>query len=425
MSDEQHEQQHKAAEPKGSPVSRRAFVNAAALAGLGLAGAQASAQTRAESKRGRTGNSASDPGEENKPLLAENPDSNDPPFTDHGDVGAIWFSFDLVKKRLQGGGWTRQVTERELPTSKELAGVNMRLTAGSFRELHWHTADEWAYMITGDARVSCLQPDGKMFLDDVKAGDLWYFPAGLPHSIQGIGSDGCEFLLVFDEGDFSEDANFLLWYCLAHTPPEVVRKNMGWSEAEFDQLPSSELYIFEAPLPKSLEEDKQAIGGFLETENRYTFHLSGMPPAKTTAGGTVHIVDSTNFPVARNVAMGLVRIKPNGLRELHWHPSGSEWQFYLEGKGRMTVFKPGSRARTQDYNANDVGFVPTMAGHYIENTGTGDLVYLELFKTAKFQDVALNDWIARMPPEMAQAHLKLSAAAIAKVPQKKNEVLPA
>jgi cupin superfamily acireductone dioxygenase involved in methionine salvage len=62
----------------------------------------------------------------------------------------------------------------------------MRLTAGSFRELHWHRANEWAYMLTGKARASCLQTNGKMFLDNVEAGDLWYFPAGLPHSIQGL-----------------------------------------------------------------------------------------------------------------------------------------------------------------------------------------------------------------------------------------------
>ncbi len=168
-------------------VSRRAFVGAAAIVGVGIAGMQAVAQTRTEAKKGRTGNNASDPGEENKVLLAENPNSNDPPVTDHGDVGAIWYSFDLTKKRLQSGGWTHQVTERELPTSKDLAGVNMRLTAGSFRELHWHTENEWAYMITGTARVSLMQPDGKMFIDDVKAGDLWFFPAGYPHSIQGLG----------------------------------------------------------------------------------------------------------------------------------------------------------------------------------------------------------------------------------------------
>ncbi len=406
-------------------VSRRVFVGAAAAAGLGLAGVQALAQTRAEAKQGRTGDNASNPGEENKPLLAENPDSNEPPVTDHGDVGAVWYSFDLAKKRLQGGGWTHQVTERELPTSKELAGVNMRLTAGSFRELHWHTADEWAYMISGNARISLLQPDGKIFIDDIGPGDLWYFPAGFPHSIQGLSGNGCEFLLVFDDGKFSEEETFLLSDWLAHTPPEVLRKNMGWTDAEIDQLPPTELYIFKAPLPRSLDEDKKYIGEHLETETRYTFRPMEIAPYRATTGGDIRIVDSTNFNVSTKIAAGIIRIKPGGIREMHWHPSGSEWQFYISGKGRMTVFNSGGRARTMDFNPNDVGYVPTMAGHYIENTGTEDLVYLEMFKTDRYSDVSLNNWIKRVPPEMAEAHLKLAATAIAKVPGERSGVLPA
>ncbi len=425
MSDEQKEGERlpEGAAP-GSPVSRRAFVGAAAFAGMGVAGMQALAQTRAESKRGRTGNNPSDPGEENKALLEQNPNSNEPPVTDHGDVGPIWYSFDLTKKRLQGGGWTHQVTERELPTSTELAGVNMRLTAGSFRELHWHTSDEWAFMITGEARVSMLQPDGKLFIDDVKAGDLWYFPAGFPHSLQGIGKDGCEFLLVFDDGKFSEDETFLLSDWLAHTPPEIIQKNMGWTDADIDKLPPTELYIFEAPLPPSLEQDKRTVGANLETEVKYTYRLTDAPATKQTAGGEVRVVDSTNFPVSKNVAAGLVRLKPGGLRELHWHPNASEWQFYLQGQGRMTVFKPGGKARTMDFHANDVGFVPLMAGHYIENTGTDDLVFLEMFKAPRFEDFSLNNWIRRVPPEIAEAHLKLTAATIAKAPSERNEILP-
>jgi oxalate decarboxylase len=411
-------------ENEGSGVSRRTFVGAAALAGVGLVRMTAAAQTVEEVQAGKADGSDSDPGQENRALLDENPNSNMPPATDRGDVGAIWYSFDLAHKRLQAGGWTHEVTQRVLPTSKEIAGVNMRLTAGSFRELHWHTANEWAYMLTGKARVSVLQPDGKMFIDDVSAGDLWYFPAGFPHSVQGLEGPGCEFLLVFDEGDFSEDDTFLLTDWLAHTPPEILMKNMGWSKADIAQLPKTPLYIFESPLPKPLAADRQFLGSLLETENKYTFKMAPMPATKKTAGGEVRVVDSTNFPASKNIAAGLVRVKPGGMREMHWHPTGSEWQFYLAGKARMTVFNTASRARTMDFNANDVGFVPSMAGHYIENTGNDDLVFLEMFRAPKFSDVSLNDWIARMPPQMAQAHLKMAASAIQGVPQQKYEVLP-
>lgn len=417
-------------ETLAATISRRGLLNAGALcAGALTAGAltatAASAQTRQEQLAGRAGKSASDPGPENKTLLGDNPNANHPPFTDHGNPGPIWYSFDLSPKRIQGGGWTHQVTQRELPPSRDLAGVNMRLTSGSFRELHWHTANEWAIMLTGQARVSVLQPDGNMAIDDVEAGDLWYFPAGFPHSIQGLGADGCEFLLVFDEGGFSEDDTFLLSEFLAHTPPEIVRKNTGWSRQEFDRLPATELYIFEAPLPASLEEDRRFLGENLETRNKYTFKMASMPPTQKTAGGETRIVDSTNFPVAANIAAAMVTIKPGGIREMHWHPNVSEWQYWMRGKGRMTVVTTGAKARTMDFHPNDVGYVPSMAGHSIENTGTEDLVFLEMFKTSRYLDVSLNQWIARMPDSMAQAHLKLTAQTIRSAPQLKTAVLPA
>jgi len=133
-------------------LSRRTFlgVGSATLASAALA-SLSSGQERADTEKADKDNSLSDPGPENKPLLDENPNSNFPPPTDHGHIEPTWYSFDLTYKRVEEGGWTNEVTEKVLPNSKDLAGVRMRLTAGSFRELHWHTADEWAIMLYGNA----------------------------------------------------------------------------------------------------------------------------------------------------------------------------------------------------------------------------------------------------------------------------------
>jgi oxalate decarboxylase len=405
-------------------VSRRSFVGTAALASASLMSSAAIAQSRQQAESGRQGDNASDPGPENATLQGLNPNSNKPPFTDTGNPGPNWYSFDITPKRLEAGGWTHQVTERELPPSKDLAGVNMRLTAGSFRELHWHLADEWAIMLAGKSRVTIMQSDGKMFVDDIETGDLWYFPAGLPHSIQGLEGEGCEFLLVFDQGNFSEDDTFLLSEFLAHIPPEIVQKNMGWTREEWNQLPPTQLYIFEAPLPGPLEDDRRFLGENLETKNEYTFKMSKMAPTTTNTGGEVRIVDTSNFPVSANITAAQVTLKPGGIRELHWHPNVSEWQYWIKGKGRMTIVNAEGHARTMDFNANDVGFVPQMAGHYIENTGAEDLIFLEMFKTGRYLDISLNEWIARMPDKMAQAHLKLPISVIRRAPQTKINCLP-
>jgi oxalate decarboxylase len=383
----------------------------------------ADAQQRIITAQGEGDHSASDPGPENRAMLKENRSSNMPPSTDEGDVGPIWYSFDLAHKRIQEGGWTHQVTQRELPSSKDLAGVNMRLTAGSFRELHWHTADEWAIMLSGNARVSVLNPDGTVFLDDVAKGDLWYFPAGYPHSIQGLGPDGCEFLLVFNEGLFSEDDTFLLSQWLAHTPPSVL-STLGLDKTALAKLPTGSLYIFQSDLPKSLAEDRAAVGGRnAQSPLQYTFRMSSMAPTVSTAGGNARIVDSRNFPVAKNIAAAMLTIRPGGIREMHWHPNAPEWQYYIAGRGRMTVFVPVGQARTMDFKANDIGYVPAMAGHYIENTGDTDLVVLEMFKAHQFEDVSLNSWLRHLPPEMVTSHLGINATQIEAIPAAKMEFI--
>jgi oxalate decarboxylase len=412
--------------PSAGGISRRSFLGAgsAALAGAAALGTSAYAQSRQTTEKGLKDHSFSNPGPENTVLSHLNPSSNTPPPTDHGTVEPIWYSFNLTHKRVQEGGWTNQVTQRELPSSTDVAGVRMRLTPGSYRELHWHTANEWAFMFYGHARVTVLNPDGTIFIGDVGKGDLWFFPSGFPHSIQGLGPDGCEFLLVFDEGLFSEEDTFLLSDWVAHTPPDVLSKNFGLGESAIAKLPTHPLYIFPSQVPPSLDQDIAAVGGkAVLSPINYTFQMEAMPPTKTTPGGEARVVDSRNFPASKTIAAGLVRVKPGGMRELHWHPNANEWQFYISGKARMTVFAAQSDAHTMDFNEADVGFVPKSAGHYIENTGNTDLVFLEIFKTSEFQDVSLNNWLRHLPPEMVTAHLNLDAAEIRKIPATKLEIL--
>ena len=406
--------------------SRRSFLglSSAAIATAAFVGLTANAQEKASTQKAEHDHSSSNPGQENRGLLALNPNSNTPPPTDHGDLVPLWYSFDLVKKRVEEGGWTHEVTQRVLPSSKDIAGVQMRLTAGSYREMHWHTADEWAYVLTGNARVTVMNPDGTMFIGDVSEGDLWLFPAGYPHSIQGLGPDGTEFLLVFNQGMFSEDGTMLLSETVAHIPPEVLAKNTGLDTSVFAQTPGAPLYIFPGTLPHSLQQDKTEIGGEqVASKYQYIFHMRSMQPTTSSKAGEVRIVDSRNFPVSRKVAGALLIIKPGHMREIHWHPNAAEWQYWISGKGRMTVFFPVDNARTMDYNTNDVGFVPSNAPHYLENTGDTDLVVLELFASDQFMDVSLNQWLRRVPSEMLKAHLNIDKETAMKIPAEKLELV--
>jgi oxalate decarboxylase len=407
---------HEFHRPYGRPMdmSRQEFL----AAGAALAAGGGSLRSGApEPVRGNEG--ATILGPRNRAVERENPDLVAPPSTDAGTVPNLKFSFDAAHVRLGTGGWAREVTVRELPVATQLAGVNMRLDPGGIRELHWHKQAEWSFMLAGRARITAVDAEGRNFIDDVGAGDIWNFPAGIPHSIQGL-AEGCEFLLVFDDGSFAENSTFLLTDWFAHTPRALLAKNFGVPESAFADIPldvDRERYLFAADVPGSLSSGAvTAPAGAVP--NPYSHRLVAQQ-AIEAPGGRVRIVDASTFPAATTIAAALVDVDPGAMRELHWHPNVDEWQYYVTGKARMTVFASDGTARTFDYQAGDVGYVPFAMGHYIENTGTEPVRFLEMFRSDRYVDVSLNQWLALTPPVLVQAHLNIDRRTIDALSKKK------
>src|SRR5215813_8658959 len=234
-------------EDNGLDVARRKFLGAAMLAAASAGVAAAQEVTKTPRSQDHHLPNEQNHGPRNAPLEAENPSAVWGTDTDSGTVPPFKYPFGMARKRVESGGWTRQVTVRELPVSKSIAGVEMRLTAGGVRELHWHVSAEWAIMLYGKARITGVDVAGQSFVSDVTVGDLWLFPPGVPHSIQGLGQSGAQFLLVFDDGNFNEFETFLLTDWLAHTPKEVLAKNFDVPAETFAKVPKKELFIFERP----------------------------------------------------------------------------------------------------------------------------------------------------------------------------------
>ncbi len=156
----------------------------------------------------------------------------------------------------------------------------------------------------------------------------------------------------------------------------------------------------------------------------FTFSLGSSAPVRETKGGYAQIADSSNFTVSKTIAAALVTIRPGGLREMHWHPNADEWQYWIKGKGRMTVFNTGPHAMTMDFNPGDVGYVKRSNGHVIKNVGDSDLQFLEVFKSDSFADISLSDWLARTPRSLVAQHLNIDEATIAQFPSNKPVIMP-
>jgi oxalate decarboxylase len=192
---------------------------------------------------------------------------------------------------------------------------------------------------------------------------------------------------------------------------------------EFANIPMHELdhkyYMFPTEIPGPLASDKIVSN---QGQRSFRYHFLNQEPL-ATSGGMVRLVDSSNFPEAANIAAGLVEVKPGGMREMHWHPNTEEWQYYIEGSARMGVFASEGKARTFDYQAGDVGYVPFAMGHYIENIGDKPLRFLEMFRSSRFQDISLNQWMALTPKELVQAHLNLNHTVMGSLRKEKWPVI--
>ncbi|KAG5339786.1 hypothetical protein C0989_003586 [Termitomyces sp. Mn162] len=219
-----------------------------------------------EPTRGKLG--ANILGPQNLDLEQQNADLLAPPTTDHGQVENLKWPFSLSHTRLSDGGWSRQQN-------------GMSAYLGINRD------------INGEVRISTMTPEEQIFVGDVVSsadclhiisllnqsqseGDLWYFPAGNPHSIQAKNTtkDGAEFILIFDSGKFAEDATFLLTDWLAHVPKGVLAKNFGVTDlTSFEHIPEKELYIF----PCACKDSFPDIFECLNLEGQL-FHPLKIPP---------------------------------------------------------------------------------------------------------------------------------------------------
>jgi len=297
--------------------------------------------------------------------------------------------------------------------------VNMRLNPGGIREMHWHKEAEWAYMLAGHARITAVNEEGCTFIDDVGPGDLWNFPAVIPHSIQGL-DDGCEFLLVFDDGSFSENETFLLTDLFAHMPREVLAKNFGVPESAFADIPvdvDHKRYIFEGQVQPLADDTVRSAAGTVP--QTFSHRMMAQKPI-IAAGGWVRITDSTNFPAASTIAAALVHVEPGAMRELHWHATAAEWAFVIEGGVRTTVIDPQGYAETNDFEPGDLWYFPRGHGHMLECLGNEPCHFILIFDNGYFSEFgtfSITDWFAHTPKHILAKNFGLPESSFAGFPK--------
>ncbi len=336
------------------------------------------------------------------------------------------FRYELEKQqpRVGPGGITRGASVKEFPASIGIAGVSMRLQPGGMRELHWHAnAAEWAYVIAGTARTTIIHPDGNSYIDNFGPGDVWYFPRGYGHSIQATGHEELHFILIFDDGNFSEDHTFSITDFIASVPPAIVAQNLGLTLDDVAALPKKEVYFASGINPdESSRIATPRPAPELTSLHRYPF--GAQQPKLVPGGGTQRVVSMKEFPISTTMAGSLIELQPGALREMHWHPNADEWQYYLSGQAEVTIFLAEGTAVTENFNTGDIGYVPMGAGHYIKNTGTSICRVLIGFNSGLYQAIDLSEWLAGNPKDVLATNFGVGAELINKLPQRKLFAVP-
>ena len=333
------------------------------------------------------------------------------------ELPSLRYALGAAPNIPRDGGWSKEATALNFPVSQKLAGVLMQLDPGSLRELHWHAnAAEWAYVIKGACRVTTIDPNGQCEIVDFGAGDVWYFPRGHGHSIQGIGTEPCEFILIFDNGYFSEFGTFSITDWIGHVPAEVLAKNFAVPASTFADFPKQEVYLVKGPVPPPLSANA-APGSLNAPAETHRYRMLAQRPPQEYPGGTLRVVSQKEFPISTTMTGALMRVKPGGLRELHWHPNADEWQYYIKGKARMTVFGSGGRARTEEYGPGDVGYAPQGFAHYIENIGDDELELVLAFNNGDYQSISASAWFAANPPELLATNFGVQVSTFANFPK--------
>ena len=337
------------------------------------------------------------------------------PVASGKELPTFKFALEKSEGKVIGKSSGKEATVTQLPISKGIAGVSMRLEPGAMRELHWHaTAAEWALVTSGRVRTTVIEPQGFAETNDFEPGDVWYFPRGHGHVLECLGNEPCHFILIFDNGYFSEFGTFSITDWIGHTPKKLLAKNFGLPESAFEGFPKEEVYFARGAVPPA--KAAAPLQGWKNPPLTHKYELLSQPPHRTFAGGREWRVDASKFPISKTVTGVVLELEPGALRELHWHPNADEWQYVIDGNVSVSMFGSHGRYRIEELEKGDVGYIPQGYGHSIENTGNKTAKILIGLNSGVYETIDLTQWIAGNPTDILATNFSKPASLFEKFP---------
>jgi oxalate decarboxylase len=335
-----------------------------------------------------------------------------------GDPVVFTASLDKGAIKATSGGWAREITTRGLPIASHIAGAHLFMNAGGAREMHWHNSAEWAYIVDGHCQVTVVDPEGLAEIANLGPGDLWYFPKGHSHAIQTLGAVPCHAILAFDDGLYSEHGTFGISDWMSRYDSQLLSQAFGVPPKTFAEIPKAETYIMQGEVLQ-LDGPQARSARELDRARTHRYALMAQKPHISTAGGSLYVASSKEFPMSNTMTGMVLRLKRGALHEPHWHADANEWHYVLKGRTRVTLFAPDKRVAVAELSPGECAYIPRNCGHSILNIGSEDAEIVGVLDSGTYHESSLSDWLAKAPRHLLANNFGIPEQAVANFSRKR------
>lgn len=339
-----------------------------------------------------------------------------------GDPVVFTASLDKGPIKATSGGWAREITARNLPIATGIAGAHLFLNPGGAREMHWHNAAEWAYVLSGFCQITVVDPEGEVEVANCASGDLWFFPKGHSHAIHAIGSEPCHAILAFDDGLYSEHGTFGVSDWMSRCDPPMLQQAYGLPGEFLGKIPKAETYIMQGELV-ARDGPQARAAKELGRARTHRFALMAQAPREQSSGGALYVASAREFPMSSTMTGMALTLKPGALHEPHWHPDANEWHYVTKGRTRVTLFAADKHMAVAELTVGDCAYIPRGCGHSVQNIGTGESEIIGVFDSGEYSESLLSAWLAKAPRHLLANNYGVPEAGVAMPTNKRSPII--
>ena len=313
-----------------------------------------------------------------------------------------------------------------------MAAYLLRLKQGGVYEPHWHpNAAELSYCINGRAIMTIFSPNAGYDSFTIDPGELVFVPQGYIHDIENTSDQEAKFIIVVNyeqpqeigiSGSVGSMADHVLNATFGIKPPTATFFNGFNNKSPKDiVIGSKKANVLGSAAAATTT--TPADNSMTRIPNPHKFNLEGIPPQVQTTGGTVALGNANTFPILNGLACYSLRLKPNGIREPHWHPNAAELDYVIEGRARMTILSPGGSVDTFDVSPGQIVFIPPAYFHYIENPDSiNNMHFAVFFGHEKPEDIGISGALSAYSNEVLAAVFNLDPTLFDKLPKLEEDV---